>query len=120
MSDKKSLKLGNVVFLVGVLIAVIAGIAATQLGAHATTVSLVLVILGFIVGLLNIKEHETTGFLVAAIALSIAGLADLQVIDNLVSPLGTILTALFGNIAVFVAPAALVVALKSVWNLARN
>ncbi len=111
---------GNMAFVVGVLIAFVAGLASGAVAAYAGTVTLVLVVLGFLVGLLNITESETTHFLVAAIALGVAGTANLQVVDTLIPTLGTVLSSVFRNVAVFVAPAALVVALKAVWNLAKT
>lgn len=109
-------KIGAYAFLVGVAIAILAGIfspASTQ-----STVALILVALGLIVGFLNISEKEVTSFLIAAIALIAVGQAGLSVIT--VANLGNILSAMVDNIKLFVAPAALVVALKEVRQLAEN
>ena len=111
---------GDLAFVIGVLVALIAGIATSFVVAYEGAILLALVVLGLVVGLINIGEKETTAFLVASIALIVTGTANLQAIDTLVSPLGTILSSIFGNIAVFVAPAALVVSVKAVWNLAKS
>ncbi len=49
-----------------------------------------------------------------------AGSANLGSINQLVPLLGTILQRIITNVAVFVVPAALVVALKAVYNLAAK
>lgn len=104
-------KYGSYAFLLGVLIAIIASLVTLD----AFTVSVVLIVLGLIVGFLNITDKETTQFLVAAVALiltgtALAGLpAELLVITRIVLHIGT-----------FVAPAALIVALKAIWNMASS
>ena len=105
-------KVGHYAFIVGVVLAIIAGIIVT----NNPWIVLALVILGLIVGFLNITAKETTEFLVAAIALIAAGGANLTIIPYV----GDYLTAILGYIAVFVAPAAIVVALKAVKALAEK
>ncbi len=108
--------MGAYAFLVGVAIAILAGIfspAGTQ-----STVALVLVILGLIVGFMNITEKEVTSFLIASIALIAVGGAGLGVIE--VARIGATLDAIVKNIVLFVAPAALIVAVKEIRHLAEN
>ena len=59
--------LGHLAFIAGVIVAIIAGISTDILQKEVVT--LVLVILGIIVGFMNITAKETIGFLIAAIAL---------------------------------------------------
>lgn len=106
-------KLGHWAFIVGVLIAVIAGLVPAW---NTPTVMWILVILGLVVGLMNITAKETVEFLVATVALVLIGTAGIQTLPAL----GTIVTAILENIVAFVAPAALVVALKAVYELARK
>jgi hypothetical protein len=113
-------QVGIYAFLIGIIIAILAGIAGGAIAAYSGPVALVLVILGLIVGLLNITDKNISGFLIAAIALMVVGSANLVTIDTIVLGLGTILQAIVTNIVVFVAPAALVVALKAIWNMARG
>jgi len=80
--------------------------------------ALLLVVLGTIVGFLNVTAKETTEFLVAAIALIAAGGAGLNVI--VWGNIGIYLQSILSNITVFVAPAAVVVALKAVFELAER
>ena len=74
-----------------------------------------LTILGLIVGFLNVSGAETRGFLLAAIGLILAAssLASMPYV-------GGYLTAILGNIVVFIAPAVLVVALKSLFETAKD
>ena len=115
-------KVGEYAFLLGVIVAVLAGLiavfSASTLAGIADWIVVLLVILGIIIGLLNIKDKETSNFLIAAIALAI-GAAAFSALDVLVTPLGGLIGQILAYIAVFVAPAAIIVALKAVWNLAK-
>lgn len=109
MIDKK---VGHYAFLAGILLALLAGLIKDFLAVETTT--LILVILGLIVGFLNVTAKETIEFLVASIALMLAGAANLTVIPTI----GIYLQAVLGYIVVFVAPAAMVVAFKAVYAMA--
>ena len=116
--------IGEWAFLLGVIIAIIVGALAvfvpSMIGpAAADWVIVVLVILGIIIGFLNIKDKETTVFLVAAIALAISWQA-FSKLNVLINPLGSLIGQILMYIAIFVAPAAIIVALKAVINLART
>jgi hypothetical protein len=115
-----SQKVGGWAFILGVVIAIIAGLASTFAAVYSGYVLLVLVVLGLIVGFLNIKDKEVVNFLIAAIALMAVGTANLVSINLAVPMLGTLIQSLVQNIAAFVAPAALVVALKEVYNIAKK
>ena len=104
-------RLGRWAFIVGVLIAIIAGLVPAW---QTPTITWVLVILGLIVGLLNITAKETVEFLVATIALMLIGSA------GAIPALGTIILSILANIVAFVAPAALIVALKAIYELASK
>jgi len=106
-------KIGHWSFILGVIIAILAGLAGA---AYVEAAALLLVVLGIIVGFLNISEKETTSFLVAAIALVAVGAAGLEKLPAVGSYIGPILT----NIATFVAPAAIIVALKAVYELGKR
>ncbi|MBW3013302.1 hypothetical protein KY340_03785 [Candidatus Woesearchaeota archaeon] len=106
-------KIGHYAFLIGVILAIITGFFPDTVMYSA----LVLVILGLVVGFINITAKETHGFLVASIALMVAGGAGLGVIPWNV---GGYLVSILTNIVIFVAPAAIVVALKTVVALATE
>lgn len=110
-------KIGGWAFILGVVIAIVAGLASGALDAvSAGYVTLALVILGLVVGFLNIGDKEVKDFLIAAIAVVLLGTANLGVIPLI----GMYLASMVLNVAAFVAPAALVVALKAVYNLAAK
>jgi hypothetical protein len=110
-------RLGEWVFILGVVIAIISGLAYQAMDVtSAGYIMVVLVILGLIVGFLNINDKEITNFLIAVIALVAVGAANLQDIFII----GPYLARMVLNIAAFVAPAALIVALKAVYNLASK
>jgi hypothetical protein len=111
MVDKR---IGHYAFIVGVIIAIIAGLFPTAIASTA----LLLVILGIVVGFLNITAAETDEFLISTIALMVAGGAGLAAITW--ANLGIYLESIIGNITIFVAPAAIVVALKAIFSLAEK
>ena len=114
-------KIGNWAFILGVIIAIISGIAGGAVTDYAGWIVLALVILGLIVGFLNISQKEVNDFLIAAIALMAVGTAaQLVSIDRVIPLLGTVIQSMVGYVAVFVAPAALVVSLKAIYNLASR
>jgi hypothetical protein len=82
---------------------------------QAARVVWVLVLLGVIVGLLNISGKETQHFLIAAIAFTLASTA----LGSLPF-VGGILTAILGYIAAFVSGTMVVVALKELFQSART
>jgi ATP synthase protein I len=106
--------LGHLAFIAGVIVAIIAGIASDLL--QPEVVPLVLVILGTVVGFMNITTKETVAFLVATIALMLANVADVTIIPWI----GIYLKNIISNIGTFVAPAAIVVAIKTVKKLAED
>ncbi|MBS3108304.1 hypothetical protein J4409_00365 [Candidatus Woesearchaeota archaeon] len=107
-------KIGSWSFIIGLIIAILAGLL--NLANQTGIIALVLVILGLIVGFLNVSGKEATPFLIAAIALLATSSASLSIIPTI----GVRLSAIIGNIAVFVAPAAIIVAIKEIYSLARN
>ena len=110
-------KIGEWAFIIGIVLAVLLGFVPA---AYLGMATLVLVILGLLVGFLNITEKETTPFLVAGIALLATGTASdsLKVIPP--AALGGFLASAVNNIAAFVAPAAILVAVKAIYALAKD
>ncbi len=101
-------------FFVGLLIAIVAGLFRNLVGPEILVTTLV--ILGTLVGLFNLTAKETTPFLVASIALMLAGIVNLGLIPGV----GLYLRSILSNIVVFVVPGAIIVGLKAIWNLASN
>lgn len=114
-------KLGEYAFLACIVIAVLAGIATGFADFSSGGIALALVILGVIVGLTTITEEEVTPFLLAAVAFTVASSGGwFLVINDVVTTLGTVINAILFNIASFVAPAAIILATKAVYELARK
>ncbi|MEK6845562.1 MAG: hypothetical protein AABY26_02285, partial [Nanoarchaeota archaeon] len=65
-------RLAHYAFFVGLLIAIVAGLFRNVVGPEVLVTTLV--ILGLLVGLFNLTAKETTPFLVASIALMLAGI----------------------------------------------
>jgi len=129
MAKEKSFtpKYGEWAFLLGVFLALIIGVFASELGSATIYVLGILVVLGLLVGFLNIGEEETVPFLVATIALltvsgSWAPISGMLV--ALAGDFGTLvaikLSGFLSSLAAFVAPAALIVSLKQIYDLARG
>jgi zinc transporter ZupT len=102
--------IGKWAFIVGLVIAVLAGLFFQPGWAIW-----VLAILGVIVGLVNITAEETRGFLLASIALTLSATA-----LNTLPILGTALSLVLPFVVAFVAGAMIVVALKELLQTARN
>jgi hypothetical protein len=100
---------GKWAFIIGLVLAGVAG-----LFFQAVWVVWVLAILGVIVGLLNVTQEETQGFLLAAIAFALSATA-----LNTVPYVGGVVANILGYVAVFVAGAMIVVALKALFETAR-
>lgn len=111
MAKKSGNLIGSWAFLIGVALAIILGL----IGDLSHTMTIILVLIGLIVGLLNIGDEEVEPFLISGAVLIIASAFGQSVVES-ISTLNTILKAL---LAVFV-PATIIVALKNVFTLARR
>ena len=110
-------KIGSWAFIIGVVIAIIAGLLGTSVFAGAASwIPVLFIVLGVIIGFLNISDKEAQHFLVAVIAL----LAASGVNWGVVPAIGTYLGDIFLNIAALMAPAGIIVGLKSVWSMASS
>lgn len=103
--------IGALAFLIGVVLAIIFGI----FGSLTATIITILVVIGLIVGLLNIADSEASPFLISGAVLIIATSLGGNVFGT-IPVLGNILDAL---LAIFV-PATIVVAIRNVFSLARK
>lgn len=109
-------KVGGWAFIVGVVIAIIIGLFA---GAAGTLVVSILMILGLIVGFLNVTGKETNKFLLAAVSLVIvAGLGG-SVLGS-IAVIGGFLQGVLNALMLFVVPATIIVALKAIYATAQD
>jgi zinc transporter ZupT len=102
--------IGKWAFIIGLVIAVLAG-----LFYQPDWAIWVLAILGVIVGLLNVTSEDTRGFLLAAIALTLSATA-----LNTIPVIGTALSYVLPFVVAFVAGGMIVVALKELFQTARQ
>lgn len=127
-------------FMIFVAIAIIAGLAVGYMAYDAALhwqdtavadangyVTLLMLILGIIVGLISITAKEVTPFLIAAIALMTTRVGLGSVTGDVWAPLSKVhellyywATGILNYIVAFVAPAAVIIAIRSVWALARK
>ncbi len=123
MPKKSQNLIGAWAFLIGVILAIIIGLAANQLGASAVgTINIILVVLGIIVGLLNVSGKESMTFLLAGAVLVFVSSAVTQTLQGLgLSGVWIIevLTGIFNALLMLFAPATVVVALKTVFGIAK-
>jgi len=101
--------IGKYAFLGGVVLAIVMAFVSIPSGA------LILAVLGLVVGFLNITSSESQGFLVAAMALMLTATS-----AGIIPEVGGAITAVTVNLVAFVAPAALLVALKSLTDSSRD
>ena len=102
--------LGRWAFLIGVVLAVIFGFFSA-----GTWLSWVLVVLGLVVGLVNIGDKEVGAFLTAGTVMVLMGYFGGQTLSSVLY-----LSSIFTNILTLFVPATIVVAVKSVLGLARD
>lgn len=138
MAEMLSLeKIAQYAFIGFVIISVIAGLAVGYMAYDATYhwndtsvrdanawVTLVMLILGIIVGLVSITTKEVRPFLIAAIALIVTGVGvDVWYPLTAIEALEVLYywsTGILNYIVAFAAPAAVLIAIRQVYLLARE
>ncbi len=108
MARRIQLITGLLAFIIALLLSIVGGIASPDSGQ----IVLALVVLGIIVGLLNVSQKEMAPLLLAAIALVVVGGTGFAALDNIVASLGTTIDRMVHYMAVFMAPAALISAVR--------
>ncbi|MBW2975109.1 hypothetical protein KY366_05320 [Candidatus Woesearchaeota archaeon] len=112
-------RIGNYSFIIGVIIAVVLGIIS--LGSITSWLASVMVIMGLIVGFMNVTGKETKEFLLVAAVLIIASsMGGASVALSGVQYIGEYLNGIFVQVLAFVVPATVVVALKDVWRIGEK
>jgi hypothetical protein len=106
--------IGKWSFVIGVILAILAGFLAIP------NLAIVLLILGLIVGFLNISAKETTEYLIAVIALLVIGVASIQAMNALGIVFTEWLQGILANFIAFVAASGLVVAIKAILELGQS
>lgn len=106
-------KMGRWAFIIGLVISILLGFVTFNYS------SLVLVILGLVVGFMNVTEKEAVKYLVAVTALIVVGVAGLQafsVLGAFYSWVQTVLT----SFTIFVGASAVVVAIKVLFEQTKE
>jgi hypothetical protein len=109
-------KISGYLFLLGVIIAIIAGVLGSVI-PYSTTI---LVVLGAIVGIMaamgmgSISKEAGETFLMATIALLVTGIAGQGLAG--IPMIGSYLNSIVQNIAIFIAPAVVILALEAIWR----
>jgi hypothetical protein len=113
---------GEYAFIIGVIIAVVLGIAGSYMGAAALAwLTSILVVLGLVVGYMNVVGKDTKEFLLVATVLIIAVFAG-GASDALggVVYIGAFLKGIFNAVLAFTIAATIIVGLKDVFLLAKS
>jgi len=109
-------QISGYLFLLGVLISIVAGVAPGVIPATGT----ILVLLGALIGLLgalgigSVEKDKAEMFLLATVALIAAGGAGTALSG--IPSIGTFLRDIVNNIAAFVTPAVVIIALEAIWR----
>ncbi|KYK22986.1 hypothetical protein AYK24_08070 [Thermoplasmatales archaeon SG8-52-4] len=121
-------KIGSWLFLLGILIAVIVGIIIgadeTILQEQQTIIYSLLAVLGFVVGILSffavgqITKENVPTFLIAALML--VGIGATTSFFDQIDVIGPYFTQIAGMIAIFVAPAAGLLAIRTIWDTGKT
>jgi len=108
--------IGFLAFVGGIILAIVGGIGYQDNGG----IVLALVVMGILVGILNITGKEVLPLLIAAIALIVVGnTTAFQPLDDLGGEAGTKINEIVAYLATFMAPAAVISAFRAIWAVAR-
>jgi|SRR3989338_1503460 len=116
-------KVGNYLFIAGVVIAVVLGLAASKLPTGAASwLWSFLIVLGLVIGFLNVTGKDTKEFLMVSMALVIVAYAGSSQVNSWekVEVIGAYLKGVFDSMLMFIVPASVVVGLKEIWALAKG
>ncbi|MBN1833635.1 MAG: hypothetical protein JW896_16145 [Deltaproteobacteria bacterium] len=106
-------KIGRICFIIGVIVAIIAGFFTWSY------IFPILTILGLIVGFLNVRTSEVQSFLLAGISLVIISALGADQI-NTIPVVGDYMGRIYIALLSFVGPATIIVALKSIFGMAKD
>ena len=110
-------------FLIGVVLALAVGILSAGLGNLNALILAVLVILGLIVGFVNVSPKDVNTFLMASVSLVIVSWAGSDVISGiefLNIGIGNMVSSTLGALLVMLVPATIVVAIKSLFSISQQ
>ena len=122
----KENSIGAWAFLTGVVLAIIIGLSTNLISIPALTIYskqiyAILVLLGIVVGFLNVTGKDTQTFLMAGTVLVIVSRFGMDgVTGSLIGiGIGDAVSSVFGALIALFAPATIIVALKTVFSIAK-
>lgn len=115
-------KFGHLVFTIGIVLVILFTLAdPTKLSVQN---AIILLVLGLIVGLIDVPKKEANSFILATIAIIVASLAKFEQITFKLScmthPLGLYIKGFLLNASVFLSLAMLIVALKIIYRVYKE
>jgi len=118
--------IGAWAFLIGVILAVIIGLSTTWISIPALTkysayIYAILIVLGIVVGFLNVAGKDSQTFMIAGVILVIVSQFGMDSVNKSLIGigLGDVIKSVFGALLVLFVPATIIVALKTVFNIAK-
>lgn len=120
MVKKKQMAIGPMAYLLGLLIVAIVGIVGAFTESLNAMVYWALLVLGLIVGFMNIQDHEIEKFLLAGLTLSLASSGIIASISTLNIVGMNILAGMLSALIWFVNPAIFVVAIRVVLKVMED
>lgn len=117
---KEALKFGKISFIIGIFIAVFAGAISgyTERSVSIYIVS-ILVILGLIIGLINITQQETPNFLFAGLVLFLISILGKEFLLS-VDIFGPYLSGILNTMITLFIPAMIMASLKMIWDYSKD
>ena len=127
MIKSKENDIGARAFLIGVILAVVIGVASSTLiriqviADYNDTIYAILIILGVIVGFMNVTGKDSQTFMIAGAILVIVSKFGMESISGSLIGIGIsdIFSSIFRALLVLFVPATIIVALKTVFSIAR-
>ena len=118
--------IGAWAFLIGVILALVIGLATTlipipTLTKYSVQIYAILVLLGIIIGSMNVNAKDSSTFLLAGTALVIVSKFGMEsVTGSLIGiGIGDAVTSTFSALLTLFVPATIIVALKTVFSIAK-
>lgn len=117
---KEALKFGKIAFIIGIFIAVFSGAISgyTERSVSIYVVS-ILVILGLIIGLINITQQETPNFLFAGLVLFLISILGKEFLLS-VDIFGPYLSGILNTMITLFIPAMIMASLKMIWDYSKD
>jgi len=114
-------------FLIGVILAVVIGLSTTlipipSLVKYSSTIYAILIILGLLVGFLNVtsKKDSQTFMISGAVLVIVSKFGMESVIGSLIGiGIGDAVTSVFAALLTLFVPATIIVAIKNLFSIAR-